>query len=75
MFLDRMTNVFYESGWRGDADERPMPVAAVATAITELLADMRTAGVVTSGQERLTDFGVRVVQAGIRTRAMRGGPE
>jgi hypothetical protein len=75
MLLDRITNVFYESGWRGDAHERPIPTETVATAITELLADMHTAGVITTNQQRLTAFGTRVVQTGIRTRALRGGPE
>lgn len=75
MLLDRITNVFYESGWRGDAHDQPMPPETVDRAITELLADMRTAGVITTDQERLTDFGRAVAHTGVRTRAMRGGQE
>jgi hypothetical protein len=75
MLLDRITNVFYESGWRGDAHDQPMPQETVKQAITDLLTDMRTAGVITTNQERLTDFGRRVAQTGIRARAMRGGQE
>jgi hypothetical protein len=75
MLLDRITNVFYESGWRGDAHDQPMPQETVQQAITELLADLATAGVITTDHERLTDFGRRVAQTGIRARAMRGGSE
>jgi hypothetical protein len=75
MLLDRVTNVFYESGWRGDAHDQPMPPETVERAITELLTDMRTAGVITIDQERLTEFGRAVAHTGVRIRAMRGGQE
>ncbi|TDV47006.1 hypothetical protein [Actinophytocola oryzae] len=64
MLLDRVAIVFFETG-RGDA---PWPSDSVRSAVYELLADMRTVGIV--AEDRLTDFGRRVALTGIRTRAM-----
>lgn len=68
MLMDRIGIVFHETGWH----ETPTPIDTVQTAVTELLMDMRTTGLITSDNEHLTDFGRRVALTAIRTRAMQG---
>lgn len=66
MLLDRIGIVFFETR-QSDA---PGPSDTVRRAVAELLADMRTAGLMTG--DRLTDFGRRVALTGVRMRAMQG---
>jgi hypothetical protein len=68
MLLDRVGIVFFETA-RSDA---PSPSDTVRETVGELLADMRTAGLVTADGQRLTDFGRRVALTGVRMRAMQG---
>jgi hypothetical protein len=73
MLLDRLGIVFFETG----ADDSPSPSVTVREVVAELLADMHTAGVLTAPGEdqRVTDYGRRVVLTGIRARAMQGADE
>jgi hypothetical protein len=64
MLHDRVGIVFFETG----RSDYPGPSDTVRKAVDDLLADMRTAGIVTG--DRLTDFGRRVVLTGVRARAM-----
>ncbi len=74
MLVDRVGMVLYETGWRGDAHNEPMPQETVRATVTALLDDLHAAGGTTRREkERLTDFGERVVQAAVRTRTLQGG--
>jgi hypothetical protein len=74
MLVERAGMVLYETGWRGDAHNEPMPQETVRATVVSLLDDLHTAGGTTRGEtERLTTFGERVVWAAIRTRALQGG--
>ncbi|MFL6118286.1 hypothetical protein, partial [Actinophytocola sp.] len=64
MLLDRIGIVFFETG-QSDA---PAPSDTVRRVVADLLADMRTAALVTG--DHLTDFGRRVALTGVRARAM-----
>jgi len=64
MIVDRVAIVFFETG----RSDHPGPGDTVRMAVDELLADMRTAGILTG--DRLTDFGRRMVLTGVRARAM-----
>lgn len=68
MLMDRIGIVFHETGWH----ETPTPTDTVQSAVTELLMDMRTTGLISSDSEHLTDFGRRVALTAIRSRAMQG---
>ncbi len=69
MLLDRIGIVFHETGWTDEP--RPTDVDML-TAVSGLLADMGTVGLLTDDGERLTDFGRLVALWGIRVRAMEG---
>jgi hypothetical protein len=73
MLLNRLGIVFFETR-RSDS---PAPGDSVRAKVTALLADMHTASVLTAPgvDQRLTDFGRRVVLTGLRTRAMQGVDE
>jgi len=74
MLVDRVGMVLYETGWRGDAHNEPMPQETVRSTVVTLLDDLHTAGGTTRDKsERLTTFGERVVQAALRTRTLQGG--
>lgn len=64
MLHDRIGIVFFETA----RSDHPNPSDTVRAAVDELLADMRTTGIVTD--DRLTDFGRRVALTGVRARAM-----
>lgn len=71
MLVDRVGVVLYEMGWRGNGHDEPVPAETVRSTVTDLLDDMRVAGCL--DDDRLTPFGLRVVLAGLRMRAMEGG--
>jgi hypothetical protein len=73
MLMNRVGIVFFETR-RSDV---PEVSDTVRQKVTALLADMRTATVLTAPgpDQRLTDFGRRVVLTGLRTRAMQGVDE
>lgn len=64
MLHDRIGIVFFETA----QSDHPSPSDTVRAAVDDLLADMRTAGIVTG--DRLTDFGRRVALTGVRAWAM-----
>jgi hypothetical protein len=69
MIVDRVAIVFFETG----RTDHPGPSDTVRTAVEELLADMHTAGILTDN--RLTDFGRRMVLTGVRARAMQSADD
>jgi hypothetical protein len=71
MLTDRIGIVFHETGWTDD----PAPEDVdMLTAVTGMLADMGTVGLLTDDGEHLTAFGRLVALWGIRVRAMEGAP-
>lgn len=69
MLVDRVGIVFFETA----QSDHPGPSDTVRGAVEMLLADMRTAGILSG--DRLTDFGRRVALTGVRTRAMQSSDD
>lgn len=68
MLLNRLGIVFFETRHSDD----PKPSDTVKVVVDELLADMRTVGLITGAgdEQRLSTFGQRVALTGVRMRAM-----